>query len=138
VVAAGVLCGDRPLVGEADEEVARRVAERVGTGPAPPEGAVAGDAGALLVRAQREAFAPDGSGAAGHRSDAWGLATRLVRAQRRRQPLVRRVTWWLDPAPLRGGARRPGRTGRGRRTSPVSPGDRAGRNRGRRTAASRR
>ncbi len=128
VVDAGVLCGDRPLVGEDDEVLARRVADRVGDG----EGA--GDAGALLVRAQREAFAPDGSGdGPGHRADAWGLATRLVRAQRRRQPLVRRITWWVDPSPLRGGTARPGR-----RRARLSPGGRAGRSRGHRTPASRR
>jgi transglutaminase-like putative cysteine protease len=127
VVDAGVLCGDRPRPGEDDEVLARRIGERAGTA----------DAGTLLVRAQREAFAPPGGDADAQRADAWGLATRLVREQRRRQPLVRRVTWWVDPAPLRARSGRTGRRG-ARSRAAVSPAGRAGRSRGRETPASRR
>ena len=125
VVDAGVLCGDRPLAGEDDEELARRVADRVG------DGCGAGDAGALLARAQRRGVRPR-------------------RLRRRRRATGRRVGPG-DPAgarPARAGSRwRGGSRGGSTRAAPrtrrhcaasgrsgrhgLSPGGRAGRSRGR-------
>lgn len=67
---------------------------------------VAESAGALLVRAEHAAYAPEGASPA-QGDDSWNEAVAITTAIRRSAPWWRRAIWWWDPRVLhRGRSRR--------------------------------